>query len=87
MNPAGTNTSDSLSTVILDADSSRRPLDKYDGPLLMENQDRRRFHVMNKPAGSACNLDCSYCFYLSKAKLPDGPGTLTCINRCIRRTE
>ncbi len=35
---------------------------------------KRRFHVMAKPAGSACNLDCTYCFYLSKQTLPDGPG-------------
>jgi uncharacterized protein len=34
----------------------------------------RRFHVMAKPAGSACNLDCRYCFYLSKRTLPGGPG-------------
>jgi uncharacterized protein len=36
-------------------------------------QGRRRFHVMAKPGGSTCNLGCSYCFYLSKATLPDGP--------------
>lgn len=32
------------------------------------------FHVMAKPVGSTCNLDCAYCFYLSKATLPGGPG-------------
>ncbi|HCR1031865.1 TPA: anaerobic sulfatase maturase [Klebsiella aerogenes] len=30
---------------------------------------QRRFHVMAKPTGSACNLDCSYCFYLHKEYL------------------
>ncbi|MFK0570401.1 anaerobic sulfatase maturase, partial [Endozoicomonas sp.] len=28
-----------------------------------------RFHVMSKPGGSACNLDCQYCFYLHKEDL------------------
>lgn len=27
------------------------------------------FHVMAKPRGAICNLDCAYCFYLSKEKL------------------
>lgn len=27
------------------------------------------FHVMMKPIGPICNLDCRYCFYLEKAKL------------------
>ena len=32
----------------------------------------RAFHVMTKPIGPLCNLDCTYCFYLEKAKLyPD----------------
>ena len=26
-------------------------------------------HVMAKPSGSVCNLDCEYCFYLEKEKL------------------
>ncbi len=26
------------------------------------------FYVMAKPVGSSCNLNCSYCYYLSKAK-------------------
>lgn len=32
------------------------------------------FHVMAKPGGAACNLDCSYCYYLGKQTLPGGPG-------------
>jgi len=49
--------------------------DKYDAPLLMKDRAQRRFHVMAKPGGSTCNLDCTYCFYLDKETLPDGPGT------------
>ncbi|MDE3105218.1 MAG: anaerobic sulfatase maturase [Acidobacteriota bacterium] len=30
------------------------------------------FHVMTKPIGPICNLDCSYCFYLEKEKLYPG---------------
>jgi uncharacterized protein len=29
----------------------------------------RPFHVMTKPIGPICNLDCRYCFYLEKEKL------------------
>ncbi|MDE0014445.1 MAG: anaerobic sulfatase maturase [Candidatus Poribacteria bacterium] len=29
----------------------------------------RVFHVMTKPIGPICNLDCEYCFYLDKEKL------------------
>ncbi len=49
-------------------------VDKYHAPQWMGARAQRRFHVMAKPAGSACNLDCTYCFYLSKQTLPDGPG-------------
>nr|MCU0299727.1 radical SAM protein [Candidatus Nanopelagicales bacterium] len=32
----------------------------------------RGFHVMSKPTGAICNLDCDYCFFLSKELLyPD----------------
>ncbi len=34
----------------------------------------KRFHAMAKPVGSTCNLDCTYCYYLSKEFLADGPG-------------
>jgi uncharacterized protein len=32
------------------------------------------FHLMAKPVGSTCNLDCGYCYYLSKEHLANGPG-------------
>jgi uncharacterized protein len=30
------------------------------------------FHIMAKPTGSACNLNCDYCFFLKKEKLYPG---------------
>lgn len=30
---------------------------------------KRRYHMMAKPSGSTCNLDCNYCFYLHKEEL------------------
>jgi uncharacterized protein len=30
------------------------------------------FHVLSKPTGAICNLDCSYCFFLSKEELYPG---------------
>ncbi len=31
-----------------------------------------RFHVLAKPTGAICNLDCAYCFFLSKEALYPG---------------
>src|SRR6202142_1763425 len=59
---------------VAEAGMPPRPVDQYDAPALLGNQSRRRFHVMVKPGGSTCNLDCTYCFYLSKETLPNGPG-------------
>ena len=30
------------------------------------------FNIMLKPAGSLCNLDCNYCYYLDKADIYGG---------------
>ena len=30
------------------------------------------FHIMAKPSGSACNLNCDYCFFLKKGNLYPG---------------
>jgi len=32
----------------------------------------RAFNIMLKPAGSLCNLDCNYCYYLDKAEIYGG---------------
>jgi hypothetical protein len=32
----------------------------------------RHFHMLAKPTGAICNLDCKYCFFLSKAMLYPG---------------
>ena len=31
-----------------------------------------RIHVLAKPTGSTCNLDCAYCFYLKKKRFYPG---------------
>jgi uncharacterized protein len=38
----------------------------------LANPARPAFHLLVKPAGAACNLACSYCFYLDKEKLYPG---------------
>ena len=50
-------------------------VDKYHAPQWLGARAQRRFHVMAKPAGPTCNLDCTYCFYLSKQTLEGGPGS------------
>ena len=42
------------------------------GPLLTMPSAPRAFHVMAKPTGATCNLDCDYCFFLSKEMLYPG---------------
>lgn len=49
--------------------------DRYHAPQRLGDGAPRRFHVMAKPAGAACNLDCRYCFYLHKDRLAGGPGS------------
>jgi uncharacterized protein len=40
--------------------------------LIPSGVNGRPFHVMTKPIGPICNLDCKYCFYLEKEKLYAG---------------
>jgi len=39
---------------------------------LMPASAPRAFHLMAKPSGATCNLDCDYCFFLSKEMLYPG---------------
>lgn len=41
----------------------------------MSDPVRRPFHVLAKPTGAVCNLDCTYCFFLSKDALYPGGRT------------
>ena len=39
---------------------------------IMSTHPLEAFHVMAKPTGARCNLDCAYCFFLKKEPLyPD----------------
>ena len=42
------------------------------GPVLTRPDAPAAFHVMAKPTGAVCNLDCEYCFFLSKEMLYPG---------------
>ncbi len=45
------------------------------------------FNIMIKPAGSLCNLDCHYCYYLDKAEIYGGKEprmTLEMLEVCVR---
>ena len=44
------------------------------GGLLVPPGAPRAFHVLAKPTGAVCNLDCTYCFFLSKELLYPGSG-------------
>ena len=39
----------------------------------MTNTTTASYHTILKPTGAQCNLDCTYCFYLSKEGLLDQP--------------
>src|SRR5437773_10468289 len=41
-------------------------------PVLQVGSAVKAFHVMTKPIGPICNLDCKYCFYLEKENLYTG---------------
>ncbi len=41
-------------------------------PLLTVANAPSAFHLLAKPTGAVCNLDCSYCFFLSKEMLYPG---------------
>ncbi|MCI1914286.1 MAG: anaerobic sulfatase maturase [Bifidobacteriaceae bacterium] len=51
--------------------SGGRPQDNPLRPLFTRSAPRVHFSALAKPAGAACNLDCTYCFFLSKELLTE----------------
>ena len=50
-----------------------------DASLLTRPDAPPAFHLLAKPTGAICNLDCEYCFFLSKEMLyPGSPSRPTC---------
>ena len=48
----------------------------------------KAFNLMIKPAGSLCNLDCHYCYYLDKAEIYGGKEpkmSLEMLDACVRK--
>src|SRR5438876_11683040 len=43
----------------------------HQGALMLQDAPPA-FHLLAKPTGAVCNLDCSYCFFLSKEMLYPG---------------
>jgi uncharacterized protein len=41
----------------------------YEASIAQPKRLQRSFHIIAKPVGSACNLACSYCYYLHKENL------------------
>ncbi|MCP4417403.1 MAG: radical SAM protein, partial [Chloroflexi bacterium] len=45
---------------------------KTPSPADLPTQPPSAFHIMTKPRGAICNLDCKYCYFLSKETLYPG---------------
>lgn len=45
------------------------PIELHASPLLPQVEGPPAFHLLAKPSGATCNIDCAYCFFLSKAAL------------------
>ena len=47
-------------------------------PMVTSSTAPPSFHLLAKPTGAICNLDCTYCFFLSKEALyPGSPFRMT----------
>jgi uncharacterized protein len=52
-------------------------------PVLNRPRRPRNFHVLCKPIGSLCNLDCTYCYYLHKEGLLQDHGDKQMTDRLL----
>lgn len=49
------------------------------------NQVSREFQIFVKPVGAACNLRCSYCYYLSKKDFYEAEGSTVMTGELLER--
>ena len=75
MNPGAAAGPGSCRRPLADRPELARDLAEAAGPVLTVPGAPLAFHVMAKPTGAVCNLDCEYCFFLSKEMLYPGPGS------------
>ena len=54
---------------------------------LFRGKPVRRVHVMVKPTGARCNLDCTYCYYLSKEQLLGKPDNRASAMNCWKSSS
>jgi uncharacterized protein len=57
---------------VTSADTARANTARADNAVLTMPAAPLAFHLMAKPTGAICNLDCEYCFFLSKEMLYPG---------------
>lgn len=60
------------SNIIPAATSKASPVTMPGTPVPWPEKAPAYFHVLGKPSGATCNLDCKYCFFLSKEMLYPG---------------
>ncbi|GAL32171.1 putative arylsulfatase regulatory protein [Vibrio maritimus] len=60
--------SNATTSPMASSSNAESPMQLTQGPQF-QGRPSKRMHVMAKPIGAVCNIDCNYCYYLSKQDL------------------